>query len=545
MRSPALALTWEIWGANRRGFLFLFGGLAAAGMSLHVLARAFPASESVRDLGFLPLVLSVLLLMALFNFTERRRRQGFAGFPERLFALPVRTGVLVTCPMACGVVCVVTLYLAWALLVLRPLGAEVLLGWPAMLLAAGMVFYQAIVWCLSGFRLCRLVVLALAQCSLVTLGCIPSMVDADLRRAVHWSLTTAVVVLVSAAYGAAFTAVRLQRHGSGRGWQAVGQCIQRLVDHLPHRSRPFVSPGQALFWYECRRSAWVLPCGVLLTVLLIMAAVTGFAGRDAETTARAAAWLVLSPFALAAAVGKGFAKPDFWSLDLALTSFWTTRPVTSAQLLAAKLKTAALGTVMAWAVLLVLALPWLLLACDTRDLHGIWQTVTTIYASVARWIILGLLLVAAMFLTWSLLIGSLWSGLYGRPQFFAGTMGLGTVCIIAVIIWWLLMVDDAMGLLVDELPWLPWLLAVAFLLKSWAALWAWRQAYGRGLASGAFLGSYLGAWLGATGCLVVLAICLLPRIEWLRQTLILTALLVCPLARIGLAVLSLACNRHR
>jgi hypothetical protein len=279
--------------------------------------------------------------------------------------------------------------------------------------------------------------------------------------------------------------------------------------------------------------------------LLIMAAVTGFAGRDADTTARTAAWLVLLPFVLAAAVGKGFAKPDFWSLELALPPFWATRPISSAALLAAKLKTAALSTAFAWALLLVVALPWLLLACDTHDLHGWWHTFTTIYGPVARWTILILLLLAAMLFTWRLMIVSLWSGLYGRSWFFVGTVGVGSVGIIVLLGWGLLMVDDGTALLVDWLPWAPWLLAGAFLLKSWVALWAWRQAYGRGLVSGGFVGAYLSVWLGATGCLLALAFCLSPRIDWLRQTLILVALLSCPLARIGLAAVSFAENRHR
>ncbi len=545
MHSPVVALTWEIWGANRRGFLLLLAGLAAAAVALHVLARMFPESAGLKDLSFLPLVLSMPLLMALFNFTERRRRQCFAGFPARLFAMPARTRLLVTCPMAWGVVCIVAVYLAWALLVLRPLGAEVVLLWPATLLAAGMVYYQTIVWCLSGFRLARLLVLALVLCSLVAVGCVPSLVEAEYRRAVEWSLTTAVVLLALVAYGAALTAVQLQRRGGGRGWQAAGEVLQRIMDLLPRRRRPFASPGQALFWAEWQRSGWVLPGGVLLTMFLVMAAVTGFAGRDPETTARTAAWLGLSPFVLAAVVGKGFAKPDFWSLELALPPFWATRPMRSAAFLAAKLKTAALSTAIAWALLLVVALPWLLLACDTRDLRGLWHMFTTIYGPVAQWTILSLLLLAAMLLTWRLMIASLWSGLYGRPWFFAGTVGVGSVGVLVLLAWWFLMVEDGTALLVDWLPWAPWLLAGACLLKSWGALCAWRQAYGRGLVSGAFVGAYLSAWLGATGCLLALAFCLSPRIDWLRQTLILVALLLCPLAGIGLAAVNLGQNRHR
>jgi hypothetical protein len=347
------------------------------------------------------------------------------------------------------------------------------------------------------------------------------------------------------AYGTALNAVGLQRRGGGRGWQVGRQVLQQLLDVLPQRRHHFASPDQALFRCEWRRSGWVLPGGVLLTVLLIMCTVTGFAGGDPEMTARAAAWIVGLPFVLAAVVGKGFAKPDFWSLEPSLAPFWATRPVTSGQFLAAKLKTAALSTVVAWALLLAVALPWLGLACDLRDLRAAWHLFTTLYSALARWTIVGLLVVGALIVTWGLMIGSLWSGLYGRPRFFAGTVGLSSVCFLFLVGWLFWMVDDKSGVIVPLLPWLPWVLAAAFVLKGWTALWAWRCAYQSALVSWAFVYTCFGIWIVATGCLVILACCLSPRIEWLCQLLVLTALLLCPLARIGLAALSLAQNRHR
>jgi hypothetical protein len=56
---------------------------------------------------------------------------------------------------------------------------------------------------------------------------------------------------------------------------------------------------------------------------------------------------------------------------------------------------------------------------------------------------------------------------------------------------------------------------------------------------------YLGFWLMATGLLVWLAWLISPRVLWLRDTLILAALLVVPLARIAAAPLAIAANRHR
>jgi hypothetical protein len=56
---------------------------------------------------------------------------------------------------------------------------------------------------------------------------------------------------------------------------------------------------------------------------------------------------------------------------------------------------------------------------------------------------------------------------------------------------------------------------------------------------------YLGFWFVATGLVVLLAWLISPRVLWLRDTLILAALLAVPLARIAAAPLTISANRHR
>ena len=50
--------------------------------------------------------------------------------------------------------------------------------------------------------------------------------------------------------------------------------------------------------------------------------------------------MLAMPVVLAAAMSKGFSKPDFWSANLALSSFIATRPIATGELVVAKLKAA-------------------------------------------------------------------------------------------------------------------------------------------------------------------------------------------------------------
>ena len=66
-----------------------------------------------------------------------------------------------------------------------------------------------------------------------------------------------------------------------------------------------------------------------------------------------------------------------------------------------------------------------------------------------------------------------------------------------------------------------------------------------GLASSCAIVGYLVFWGMSTGCLLLLAAFISPRIEWLRYSLYLAALLAVPLVRVQAASLAVAWNRHR
>src|SRR5207245_598957 len=105
------------------------------------------------------------------------------------------------------------------------------------------------------------------------------------------------------------------------------------------------------------------------------------------------------------------------------------------------------------------------------------------------------------------------------------------------------------------LSWFEWVLACAVMAKFWMATFSWRR-----IAS-ARVRKYMLIWSGGTFVLIALALLIWARgtlvllliqlgflpmdVYRVKYLLILIALLTIPVARLGLAPLSLARNRHR
>jgi hypothetical protein len=159
-----------------------------------------------------------------------------------------------------------------------------------------------------------------------------------------------------------------------------------------------------------------------------------------------------------------------------------------------------------------------------------------------------LVAVAAMVLTWRFLVSRLWIGLSGKRPLFVGSVVSIVVLVIASLVLdagrlpgWLL-ADPA------RLSPLVWLAAGAVVAKCGIAAYAWRGVGPR------YLRAYLLAWLAATTLVVVSSVVLwgivrtyVPPLDndRARSLVILIALLVVPLARVGFAPFWLARNRHR
>jgi hypothetical protein len=542
------ALAWEFWASNRRGWQILMAAMVGCALLLRFMAGPLQGTETLRFLCFLPMVMSLILAAAFCNFTDRDRRDGIAGFPRHLFTLPLGTSLMVTLALAFSLLSVVGIYAAWVIFVLRPVQFETPLRWPATLLAAFVVFYQTIVWCLCGFRLTRIISLSIVATTLVGVAFLPTLNPQSGFLSSESNLSVTLLGLMATAYGVTLVVVGAQRRGGARGWPFVAALVDSITSAIPRRQSALGSPEAALFWLEWRRAGLVLPTAVIITMIWILGPVLWFTGRDGKETLWAEMWLAIMPMILAFPVGMGFGKPDLWSLDLSLSSFVATRPITAAQLASAKLRTAAWSTFVAWAVVLIVAPVWIYFCCDTKHWSHIWQALETLYSPVSRWAVPLLLVVAAVLITWSLLVSSIWLGYSGRPGFYYSLSAIGLSAFVAgfiYLLWWL---DHPRGqgdILVGMLPWLPWALAVFIAIKAWFAMLAARELRRRGLVSARDVIAYSCVWLGATACLVLCAWLMAPRIEWFRNTMMLVGLSIVPVGLIAVAPLTIAWNRHR
>ena len=107
MRTPIAALTWEIWRRNRWTVWVVAAIVLSAWLFNLRFAEDFHASVSQQHqlltINCLLTAASLLLVFAIFNYTEFNPQKEWTGFPYRLFALPVTAFTLIAVPMLLGI----------------------------------------------------------------------------------------------------------------------------------------------------------------------------------------------------------------------------------------------------------------------------------------------------------------------------------------------------------------------------------------------------------------------------------------------------------
>src|SRR5581483_4838717 len=163
MTSPFAALVWEIWHRGRRSVWLVLGCITlCALLNLEVVDRLHTDQTGLEALHALfgqLMVVSFLLLMGIFNYTEFNSTKDWNGFPYRLFVLPVPTWQLVAMPMILSLVSVELVYTAWIKLVWTHRQIP-MPEWFAVVLGAYVVFYQTTLWSLAGLRITRIIALS-------------------------------------------------------------------------------------------------------------------------------------------------------------------------------------------------------------------------------------------------------------------------------------------------------------------------------------------------------------------------------------------------
>ncbi len=545
MRSPAAAFAWELRHRHQ-------GVLIALIVYLLVLAAFKPLildpgqvvsldpPDGTASLLIAPFGIMFMYFVAVFSFGlagDLAARQSI--YPARMFARPVTTAALAGWPMLYGMAAMVSLWLTLAFFVRWSWGIDLPLIWPALLAAAFLAWMQALAWMPYGLPGLRLIVAVLWLVSL----------DAVIMLAIHYEAPEPLMVAFLApqlpiAYLVACIAVARARRGDVPDWR--GRFVRKqIADVPPNRRDSFASPARAQAWFEWRQHGWSLPVwvGILLPFEL---ALLFLAGTDRPAFVFYVLVLVLlTPPVIAAFVATTVSKADPHAGDpYGMTPLIATRPLTSAVLVAAKLRMTLWTTLAAWLLVLV-GIPLAL------TLSGTWSVVIEpanrgIEAvGTPRALVLVLLLFSVLMAsTWKQLVQGLYIGLTGRAWLIKANAALllSILFFIGPLADWMVENRYVWAALWDALP---WMLAGLMCVKLSAAAWVATRLNHSRLLSDSTLVTGAAVWLVAVLALYAVLVWLVDSPLVPSYILMLVAILMIPLARLSAAPLALAWNRHR
>jgi hypothetical protein len=488
----------------------------------------------------LPLTAASLFLLALFSF-------GFTGdlaarqsmYPTRMFTLPVTTAALAGWPMLYGTAAIAGLWLVTAWLVGGTSGVYIPRVWPAFFAAAFLAWTQVLTWTpypVAGLRVIVAVLLLV-------------LIDVVAVVAIEFKPPESLMVAILApqlplAFFAARAGVARARRGDVPDWHGGLARFGRVFDVRPVSRGPFRSPGRAHFWYEWRQHGRSLPTWMAI-LLPFELALLFIAGNTPVFVLLTLLGVLLTPPVLAAFVAATIRKANPLASDsYGMPTFVATRPLTSAALVAAKLKVATWSTIAAW-LLVLIAVPLAL------GLSGTWPVVVDRAGQVRDVIgtprtvvisLLGLSLLVAT--TWKRLVSSLYVGLSGRTWLIKTYMGLTLAFLVAVVplAQWIIRDGNVRVALWGSMHWVAAILVCG---KMSAAAWVATRLHHTRLLGERTLVLGAAAWV-----LCVLAVYAV--LAWIVATphiphsfLVLLSILFIPLTRLSAAPLALARNRHQ
>jgi hypothetical protein len=518
MRSPAAAIAWEIWRRNRWGFWVVLGSLLC-GLAVQFSDRS--EDEVLQLIAGTAMVGCFVVTFAIFSYTEN---SAHISFPARTFALPVRTHLLVNCPILLGVAGIAIVHLAWAFLFLLPLDAKYPLGSFTLYWAAALLTFQALLWCLANFPKSFVVALVFAMALFVRLAVV-IYGNHDATRAI-----VCLLALLPAAYLCARLGVQQQRRGQWQMPEKARWLIDAANRKLFPRKRPFTTSAQAQRWMEWRRNSVASSIALGIGLVIVCACFVRLAALD-EVGSITSAWfyIVGALLTLWAFISGVLLARDASSKSLVLSSFLATRPVTSGELAFAKIKLAAWLSLVGWLIYGVALFFWFNFFGAPPD------------TPISRWddALVPTMGFVALALAWHL-VGALPLWLTGKVESaaWAGLLLLGGYIALGNAIQFL---DKHVGLLVA----LPWLFTFGLIAKILIAVWAFGEATRRRLLSARATLKYLAFWFLGTICFVAIASAICQGTAFPQPLVTLGAALLLPLARVGLAPLALAWGRHR
>ena len=537
MRTAAMALGWELWARHRWGLRTLVM-LALVAALLGQVLPAGPAVLMIGEIASLLLMFAYYYLLSICVYGENHLSGNAAGFPTRLFTLPVRTHVLVAWPMLYGASAAVLLWFWVTRLIMIPCGmTRTAEWWPALLLAALLTAFQAVCWTFVRSPLLRLVVAILGLPSLVMIGAYYAASHS--LHVTEVELSWGMSALIGVSYLVAVAGVARTRRGDRLSWAWLREFAGRAVPRLPGGARAFTSPTAAQRWLEVRRNGWMLPVFVGFFLLMLFWATALPLSRD--EVARVVAAIVFVPALLAFFVGFGMGKTSFWARDLQLTSFMATRPLSSMALANAKLYAAAISTLITFVLVLVLAPLWAVLTGNADVVRELCEGLVRDEPAWRLGILAPAVALGLSGLIWLQIVAGMCLSLTGR-SWVVNTVVLFYVMVAAALIALGSWTNSHPAFFDTLLVVLGWLGGALFLLKAGAAAWIWRQP---GLWREKAAVRLIALWLAIAACLVLVLYTVMPESPVPRILVALFVVLALPLTRLTALPAAIAWNRHR
>jgi hypothetical protein len=547
MLPTPLAFAWMFWRRFRWALMPTLGYLLVA-VALSAVLPAYLAPD-VAPAAFalltFPSFYPAMLLMGIFCLVEEdtpiEARQ--SCFPADLFLLPVRTGALAGWPMAYGAAVTTLLWLALSWCIMQPWvslwNISVPLWWPAMLATAALAWIQAVLWLPFALRWIRVIVLLFL---ILGLGVIAEL--SALRGVTETILVVVFAGLAVPGWTLGYLGVRQGRCGHAPNWEGVFEPWRRLVRQLPHRRRPFASAAWAQTWFEWRRTGKSLPfmTGLLLPFALLSLA---FGVHDIIPPAQTVLSALAIPLIMAGVAGAPLGGRNPWVKDhYCVAASTATLPMSTGEMVGAKLRAAALSTLAAWALVVVAVPLAVMLTGNLETAVGWWRLAQQEIPTLK--IVAGLLAAATLLVgfTWKRVVDGQFFGLMGRKWIIECALPGGMVAFIGLVLaaTWISKHPQYHEQLLALLPWLLGLLLACRLSLAGLAL---RVGLRRRVLAPRTAVRWVTAWLCIAAALFGLLAYAVPAERVPAYNLAFAVLFAMPMARLTAAPLALAWNRHR
>lgn len=539
MRSHAAAFGWELFH-RRRWYLM---ALAAYVLVLCLIKPLYLGPDRTLDLGdgysafgIVPLSVTFMYFIAVFTLGmtgDVAARQSI--YPSRLFTLPVSTAALAGWPMLYGTATVGAMWLILAALARWPWQMELPIVWPAFLGAVVVAWMQVFTWMPYGIRGLRV----------FTAVTVLILLDTAVILAINYRWPEVALIAFLApqlplAYLCAWAAVARARRGDVPDWS-----ISLARAGGARMLRPFRSIAAAQFWFEWRRHGRSLPLLVAIVVPfeLFLLFVGGYGSKG--FVFEVLIGVLLTPILMAAFAAATVSKANPFAREVyGMSPFAVTKPLTTAAMIAAKLKMAMVSTIVAWLFVLV-AIPIFFAWSGADSVLIDWGRWVINHVGVPRAIVATVLVLGGLTLaTWLMLVQGLFVGLTGREWLIktSGFVWLVFFMVLGPVFESIAASRPALAWLWDNWPIFP---AILVVLKVAAAVVTAKRLTRSGLIADRVLVAAAAGWAAIVfvlyGVLVWWADT--PMLPGYRFLLI--AILAVPLVRISAAPLALDWNRHR